>query len=274
MRIKVRHETRYTYSEPASSALQLLRMTPRPFDGQFVRRWRIEVDADARLDKDEDAYGNITHLIYVTGPVETVRIVINGEVDTADTSGIIRGTAERLPVRLFLRETPLTVASPAIREMATACLAAVEGDRLAALHRITSEIHRQMTFTIGATSTATSAAESFKSGAGVCQDFAHIFVAAARSLGVPARYVGGYYLRTDMVDQGAGHGWAEAHVDRIGWIGFDPAQGMCLTDRYVRVATGLDYLDASPVRGARFGGAEEALAVAIQIQQGRAIQQE
>ena len=105
MRIKVRHETRYTYDEPASDALQLLRLTPRPHEGQFVRRWRVAVDADSRLDRSEDAYGNITHLVFLHGPLTQATITIEGEVDTRDTNGFVRGAVERQPSRLFLRET-------------------------------------------------------------------------------------------------------------------------------------------------------------------------
>ena len=88
---------------------------------------------------------------------------------------------------------------------------------------------------------------------------------------MPARYVGGYFLRSDVIDQDAGHAWAEAYLDGIGWIAFDPAHGVCTTDRYCRVAIGLDYLDAAPVRGSRSGGGDEKLTVQVQVQQGRAI---
>ena len=84
----------------------------------------------------------------------------------------------------------------------------------------------------------------------MCQDFTHIFIAAARSLGIPARYVGGYFHRDDgVIEQDAGHAWAEAFVPELGWVGFDPANGICATDAHVRVAVGLDYLGAAPVRG-------------------------
>src|SRR5215470_10938605 len=103
---------------------------------------------------------------------------------------------------------------------------------------------------------------------GVCQDLAHIFIAAARSLKVPARYVGGYFCRADgVVQQEAGHAWAEAFVPDLGWIAFDPANGMCATDAHVRVAVGLDYLGAAPVRGTRYGGGSEQLTVAVQVDQ-------
>lgn len=272
MRIRVQHQTSYRYDNPAHSALQLLRLTPRSHEGQFVRRWRVEVDADARLNRGEDAYGNITHHVYIEGPIAAVMIQITGEIDTLDTHGVVRGAVERLPVRFYLRETPLTAPTPEIRAFARDCQHGGSGeDRIAVLHRITSELNQRMTFAIGATTTRTTAGDAFLARAGVCQDYAHIFCAAARSLGVPARYVSGYYLRSDSIFQDAGHGWAEAHVDGLGWVGFDPAQGLSVTDRYVRIAIGTDYLEASPVRGSQSGGGSEALQVQIQVAEGRTI---
>jgi transglutaminase-like putative cysteine protease len=271
VRIRVRHETSYTYGAPARSALQLLRMTPRSSNGHFVRRWRVEVDADARLDRDEDAYGNITHMVFIEGPVASARVTVEGEVDTADTTGIVRGTVERLPLPLYLRETLLTTMSPRLRELAETASGAVDGDALAALHRLMAEINGRMAFAIGTTTVATTADAALEAGRGVCQDFAHVFIAAARAQGVPARYVSGYYLRTDRPEQDAGHAWAEAHVAGLGWVGFDPVHGVCMTDRHVRVAVGADYLEAAPARGAQVGGADEVLAVKVNVVQARGL---
>ena len=94
------------------------------------------------------------------------------------------------------------------------------------------------------------------------------FAVFGHHLGVPARYVGGYFHRADGVtQQEAGHAWAEAHVPSVGWIAFDPANGICATDSHVRVAVGLDYLGAAPVRGTRYGGGAERLAVAVHVDQ-------
>jgi transglutaminase-like putative cysteine protease len=272
MRIRVRHETTYAYGEPVRSAVQMLRMTPRSNETQFVRQWRVSLDADARLDRGEDAFGNITHHAFVDGPYATLKILVEGEIDTTDAGGLVRGSVERLPHALFLRETALTAPTPAIRAMAREAVAAEGGDVLAGLHRINETLHRTMTFDTHATTAATSAAAAFEAKAGVCQDFAQIFIAAARSVGVPARYASGYFLRTDRVEQEAGHAWAEAFVPRLGWIAFDPAHGICATERHVRVAVGGDSHDATPIRGARQGGAGERLGVVIQVAPGRAIQ--
>ena len=271
MRLRIRHESSYDYAPSARYVVQTLRMMPRSYDGLFVRRWRVEVNADTRLEKGEDAYGNITHTLFMDGPVDAVRVTIDGEVDTVDTGGFIRGTRERMPVKLFMRDTRLTDASPAMNAHARDLLASQGGDKLATMHALMVGLHRDMRFEPGLTSTATPAAVAFEARHGVCQDFAHIFVACARAIGVPARYVGGYFLRSDVIDQDAGHAWAEAYLDGIGWIAFDPAHGVCTTDRYCRVAIGLDYLDAAPVRGSRSGGGDEKLTVQVQVQQGRAI---
>lgn len=271
MRIRISHETTYTYDAMVRGSLQLLRMTPRSSEMQFVRKWRVSIDADARLDRGEDAFGNITHMAFVDGPFDTLRILVEGEVDTTDTNGFVRGSVERLPDRLFLRETALTLATPALRAFASATIAAEGGNKLAGLHHINEAICETMTFVVGATTEATTAGDAFEKREGVCQDFAHIFVAAARAMGVPARYVSGYYLRSDRDDQEAGHAWAEAHLPGFGWLAFDPSHGVCATERYVRVAVGSDGNEAAPIRGARSGGQTEALAVAIKVEPGRQV---
>ncbi|MBV8971553.1 MAG: transglutaminase family protein, partial [Sphingomonadaceae bacterium] len=118
-----------------------------------------------------------------------------------------------------------------------------------------------MHFDAAATGPGTDAATAFGQRSGVCQDYAHIFCAAARGMGVPARYVSGHYVRADP--QPAAHAWAEALVPDLGWVGFDPANGISTTPGHVRVAVGLDYLDAAPVRGARRGGGTETLDVRV-----------
>src|SRR5262249_39239022 len=121
-----------------------------------------------------------------------------------------------------------------------------------------------------ATSAAPSAADAFKAGRGVSQDLAHIFIAIARAFGLPARYVAGYFRGDEGAMNGgheAGHAWAEAHVRDLGWVGFDPANGVCTTDQHVRVAVGLDYLGAAPVRGAHYGGGREDVAVKLNVTQ-------
>ena len=111
---------------------------------------------------------------------------------------------------------------------------------------------------------ATTAGEALRSGAGVCQDHSHVFISAARVLGIPARYVGGY-LWTGQPESEASHAWAEAYVEDLGWVGFDPSNRICPTEAYVRSSIGLDYAAAAPIRGVRRGNAAERLAVSISV---------
>lgn len=271
MRLKIRHETHYAYGKPATSAVQILRLTPRSHEGQFVRRWRVEIDADCRLDREDDAFGNITHTFTVDGPVREMKVIAEGEIDTDDRRGFIRGTVERFPLGFWLRDTTLTRVEPEIRRYAQDIAGGEGGDRLATLHALMAAVHRDFRFQPGETTASTTALEAFHQKSGVCQDLAHVFIACARALGIPARYAGGYYLRTDTEVQAAGHAWAEAHLSGLGWIGFDPANGVCITNRYARIAIGQDYLDAAPIRGARIGGDDEELSVMVEVRQGKAI---
>lgn len=271
MRIHVNHATVYKYDPPALGAIQILRLTPRNHDGQYVVSWRIDVSESCRLQAHEDAFGNLTHTFAVDGPISELRVLVEGEVETQDTSGIVRGSVERFHPTLFLRETELTGPDQPLRGFADSATATSE-DTLTKLHALMEALHQAMSFDPDPTQTSTTAREAFELRRGVCQDYAHIFTACARHLGIPSRYVSGY-LVGDGAEPGqraghqAGHAWSEAYVDGYGWIGFDAVNNLCPTEVYVRVAVGLDYLGAAPVRGNRYGGGEESLSVAIRVDQ-------
>jgi transglutaminase-like putative cysteine protease len=265
MRLRIFHETAYRYATPASRVVQNLRLTPRGHDGQFVANWRIDVDRDCRIDVATDPFGNTLHSFAVEGRLDSLTITAGGEVETQDLGGVLHGQVEPLPPDVFLRETGLTAAGPAIREFAETIAAAAGHDQIRFLHALMLGVRQHLRFDVDATDTRTSAVEAFAHGHGVCQDFAHVFCAAARHVDVPARYVTGYLYRAEHPEQAAGHAWAEAFVRDFGWIGFDPVNDICPTDTHVRLSVGLDHLGASPARGARYGGSDETLAVRVQI---------
>jgi transglutaminase-like putative cysteine protease len=196
-----------------------------------------------------------------------LRILAEGEIDTQDANGVVRGGIERFPASLYLRETPLTHADAAIADFATAARQAGGESTLSVLHTLLERIHEGIDYDdTSPTTSATTAAEAFALKRGVCQDFTHIFISAARSLAIPARYIGGHFFRADgAVVQEAAHAWAEAFVPDLGWVAFDAANGICATDAHVRVAVGLDYLGAAPTRGARYGGGDESLDVTVRV---------
>jgi transglutaminase-like putative cysteine protease len=267
MRVRVSHETIYRYETPPTGVIQTLRLTPRNHDGQYVVDWRIDVSADCRLDRQEDAFGNIAHAFTAGGPFSELTVTVDGVVETQDTNGVIRNAVERFPPSLYLRETPLTEPDAAILALASEVRADAGADTLTVLHALTARLHEEIAHDAVPTKVNTTAAEAYALKRGVCQDVTHVFIAAARSLGIPARYVGGHFHRPDATDQEAGHAWAEAYVENLGWVAFDATNAVCATEAHIRVAVGLDYLGAAPVRGTRYGGGSESMIVKIRVDQ-------
>ncbi|GGH25954.1 transglutaminase [Alsobacter metallidurans] len=268
MRIRVSQQTTYRYAPPAKSMIQTLRLTPRNHDGQFVVSWRIDVDVDSRLRQGEDAFGNTTHVLSVGGPIDQLVVSVEGVVQTQDHAGVVRGAVERFPESLYLRETDLTVATEAVQAFAQDAVAA-EGDPLGRMHALMSAVHARLEHRPEAPGPgqAASAAEAIEAAGADGAGLAHVFIASARSLGAPARFISGYLWTPDAgADAQAAHSWAEAHVPGFGWIGFDPQNNLCPTASYVRIAVGLDELGAAPVRGAHRGGGEHAPEVRLRIE--------
>jgi transglutaminase-like putative cysteine protease len=274
MLIEVRHVTSYRYGTPARYAIQSLRLTPPAFEGQEVLAWNVSAPG---LDKSiayYDGFGNLVHLATVGTLHDGLTIEASGVVETEDRCGIVRGLKESAPRRIFLRETPRTRPDKAIRDLARSVSGGSEpAETLDCLHGLMRAVRDAVEYEIGATHQNTTAAEALAAGKGVCQDHAHVFISASRLLAIPARYVCGYFLSGTIAPSEAHHAWAEAWVDGLGWVGFDAANGMCPTERYVRLACGLDAASASPVRGTQRGGENEDLDVKVEVEQQGAQQQ-
>ena len=270
MTITVEHMTRYRYAREATYSVLSLRMTPAPYDGQSILDWHVTVVPGGQSMAGEDSFGNPIQLLTVTVPHSEVVITARGTVEVEDRGGVVRGLPEPVPNAVYLRRTPLTMPNDSIRDI----VAATAGmERIKQLHAMMAAIRDRVEYRTGATGAHTTAAEALADGVGVCQDHAHIFISAARSAAIPARYVTGYLLMDDDVPVAdANHAWAEAHVEGLGWVGFDVANRICPTDRYVRMAAALDARYAAPIRGSRFGGDAEHLDVEVRVQQQNAQQ--
>jgi transglutaminase-like putative cysteine protease len=266
MHIRIRHRTSYRYTAPIEYAIQLLRLTPSEHAGQRVRRWNVYEVGRAGLPVCDDGYGNVVHLLTLNRAHQEAVVVAEGEVETIDTHGILRGAVERFPTGYYLRSTPAT--RPDERLVSLAEQVRSIRDPVDRLHRLMAATLASVRYDVGTTTVDTTAADALARGSGVCQDHAHILVACSRVLGHPARYVSGYMWSGETEGpHEAGHAWAEVHLDDLGWVGFDPANGLSPTEAYVRVAIGLDYRETAPVTGIWRGQAEESLAVAVQVQQ-------
>lgn len=266
MRLAVTHTTRYLFSEPVDHALQRIRLTPKRTQGQEIIRWDIAVEnAAVELEYDDQ---HCNHVLLVSAVAGTREVVVHcsGEVATTDQAGVIGRHSGHLPLWSFLGQTDLTRPGPKIRALARDCMSQGDTllDRLHALSRLVAE---RIAYQTGTTQVDTTGEEAAAAGSGVCQDHAHAFIGAARAMDVPARYVSGYLMMNDRIDQEATHAWAEAHVDGLGWVGFDVSNGISPDPRYIRVATGRDYRDAAPITGILFGAMRQDLHVAIAVEQ-------
>jgi transglutaminase-like putative cysteine protease len=266
MRMWISHEITHRYAPAARMLIQNLRLTPHGFDSQYVLSWRIAVDLDSALRPSEDAHGNVVSTFSHHGPpVESVTVTAAGEIETTDSAGVVRGAEERLPAEMYLRDSPLAHINGALRDFATGAASGAD-DPLDAMHRLMGEIHRVMTFDPYQTDEPDSAAEAFALRRGQARDFAHIFIACARFLDAPARFVNGYRAAEEAGGEPGAHCWAEAHAPRLGWVAFDPTACICADPRYVRVAVGFDARDGAFFRAAH-GMGEDAVESAVRVEQ-------
>lgn len=266
MKLRVEHRTVYRYEPAVRLVVQTLRLRPSEFDGQRVLEWRIDAGGHCVDDGYVDGAGNCIHMLTAHGPVEILELVSTGVVEVADRAGMLRGLREVLHPLAWLRAGPRTAPAPAIEAFARAAMAGIGTDRLEQGHALAAAVADAVRYTAGTSDAGTSAAEALEAGTGVCQDQAHVLVAAARSLGIPARYVTGYLNPgSDIIGAEATHAWAELHLGAYGWIGFDPANRQCPTADYARLACGIDAVDAAPVRGTALGRAREVLDVEVHV---------
>jgi len=265
MRIQVRHVTRYRYELPTHYSVQRLHLTPLDHDGQTVLDWSIDLPDGTRSLVYADAFGNQVTLATLAREHQEIEIVAHGQVQRSDTAGIVRGARSPLPNPIYLRQTEATMPSEAILGLA-ATLKQKPG--LDGLHWLMGELRQRMDYELGSTDAHTTAAEALEAGRGVCQDHTQAFLSVARAAGVAARYVSGYLLIEGETTASASHAWAEALAPDLGWVGFDVANLVCPTERYVRVASGLDARGVAPVRGTRRGGGGERLEVEVEVEEG------
>jgi len=264
MRLSISHATHYRFDTPPAYGLQQLRLTPKSNAGQTVLNWSLDIDGAVTQAIYDDEHNNKTYLVALEEGVDEIIITSRGTLDMADQGGVVGVHGGFAPLWLFLRDTPLTKIGPNIKRLAKTLPATpAVGD----FHALSKQIAGEVAYTIGSTEATTTAEEALCLKHGVCQDHAHIFIAASREAGHPARYVSGYLMMDDRIHQDATHAWAEVWIESLGWTGFDVSNGISPDVRYVRLATGLDYAQAAPISGMTIGGSGETIDVDVQVQQ-------
>ena len=262
MILSVQHVTTYHYAAPVRGVVQSHRLCPSVFDGQKTLAWQVMVSDGIRGGSFRDGAGDWIETWAVRGPVDAISVAVQGQVETADLSGLLKGHRENVPPEAYLRDTEATRADGAIAALATDAGGTEPLDRA---HRLSGAVSKAVVWRPGTTWSRTSAAQALAQGEGVCQDHAQVLIAAARLGDIPARYVTGYLMATGASGEAA-HAWAELWIKGLGWIGFDPANECCPDDRYIRLGSGYDAQDAAMIRGVSRGSGAEKLDVTVAVQ--------
>jgi transglutaminase-like putative cysteine protease len=287
MEYTVEHETIYEYPRSVTESYTVVHLQPRTNLRQYCTGYVLDVTPSARVFTYVDRFGNdVQHFAIVPEHTE-LRIVARSNVVTlaANGNGPTRGVRAadldadpHLPeLAEFRGSTPYVRVDDTVAGLARE-IDAPDDDLAAYFLAAGSYLHRNFSYRPGVTDVRTTVADVIAARAGVCQDFAHVLIALARSRGIPARYASGYIFRgvAGTLGADASHAWAEAYLPPFGWVGFDPTNERLVDDGFVLVALGRDYGDVSPTRGL-YRGAEAAtlsVAVAVGAAAGDAVDQE
>jgi len=264
VKLEIVHSTRYRYSAPIAETVMEVRLRPMDGNGQRCVDFRLELSHGVKPHTYVDGYGNHVHYFNLVRPHSGLSVISRSTVETGlDPEG---EPGEEL-VQDFLRFRSPVKDVEGVRELARRHAIADQSSPAAAeqaLDELTTSISREFTYDQKVTNVYSAVDDVLALRAGVCQDFAHLFIAVARAMGVPARYVSGYiHLRGDKTSFTASHAWAEAWVTGRGWIGFDATHPVRTTPHHVRLAVGRDYTDAAPTRGIYVGSANSTMTISV-----------
>jgi transglutaminase-like putative cysteine protease len=286
--LRVRHDTVYHYGAPVELTHHLACLLPRETPWQQVRGWRLQISprpALWALDEppaqalSRDPWGN-GRLLFEHHEVHE-RLCVSSSFEAglrapplprlwAESSPPWEQVAETLRYRSGnapLEAAEFALASPLAKPDAAlaafARRAFLPGQPLAAsAQALMSQIHREFRYLPMSTDVGTRADQVLALGQGVCQDFAHLMIAACRSLGLAARYVSGYLLtlpppgQPRLIGADASHAWVQVWCPQQGWLALDPTNNVAAALDHVTLAWGRDYADVAPLRGVIRGGGQ------------------
>ena len=278
------HCTQYNYSSPVHHSTHNFKLQPVEDYLQEVVSTRFSVSAEGERIHYEDVFGN--HCIHYSINSAYTQLVITAQSRVRiyanppdDLSLSKRQSSIPLVWMPWQRQMmtpyllPLELAETELQELTDYAMSFVKRNDynvMETLRDINISIYRDYRYIQGITSLNTTPFEVYTKRAGVCQDFANLFICLARLLSIPARYQMGYiYTGTDYdnkIQSEASHAWVEIYIPYIGWRGFDPTNGCMAEQNHIRVACGRNYRDATPTAGTIFkGGGNETLVVDVKI---------
>ncbi|MCU1499538.1 MAG: uncharacterized protein JWM47_3491 [Acidimicrobiales bacterium] len=274
-RLQITHTTRYKYDAPVAQSYNEARLEPRSDRLQTVLSSRVEVEPATRVVRHVDYWGTVVHHFDIQVPhtelVVTGRTTIETAANPADPGDIsweeLRSVAMRDRFEELLVSTPTVTGNEELATVA-AEIAAASATPAAAAEAASAWVNERLDYRSGTTGVRTTALQVLETGAGVCQDFAHVTLALLRAMGIPSWYVSGYLhpRKEAPVDEplvGESHAWVAAFTGTV-WP-LDPTSGNPVAERHVRVAAGRDYSDVSPFRGIYAGHAKSDLDVTVEL---------
>ena len=263
MKIKVKHQTSYHFNLTVPRLIQSVKLYPSKCKNQRIINWNINSDKGDIIESHQDSLGHRIFNIFNRDFKGRQIIKSEGVIETKDYSGVLKGLNEKVNPLCFLRHTKLT---EPCRKIFNLSKKIKNNDLIEFCHKLNLIVSQSIKYVTGSTSSNTSAQKSIEQGEGVCQDFAHILISLARSNNIPARYINGFLLEDINSNENFTHAWVELYVKDFGWIGFDPSHKKCIDENYIRISCGMDFLDASTIKGVKTNYAgEENLNVKISV---------
>ena len=281
VRYNIKHVSSYQYENPAQRCVMWLCLEPRTDFDQTLRSFKATTEPASSLSAETDPFGNTKHVITLNLQHAALEIVTDSQVETVargqpplrigyDGWDEIESWADSFEHWDFTHESAMTGYSPALQSFVEKHDIKRGADPLESLFGLSEVLFRKLVYQSGITNVSSTVDHIIETGKGVCQDYAHLMIAIARSWGIPSRYVSGYMHVTGLADEQVPetqtHAWVECLLPGLGWIGFDPTNHTLADERHIRIAVGRDYLDVSPTRGVIIDGGPSMLTAVVKMQ--------
>lgn len=268
MKLRIEHTTTFTYQESISERYTEMRLRPLDGSGQRCLRFKLFTEPAGEVMQYTDRYGNAVQHFDTLQSHDRVIVRASSDVHLSQTFADYHRDLSPLEKFDYLAQGLYTTANDEIRSLGSSN---VQGDATTTVLALMHALRDSVQYETGITDVKTTAAEALSLRRGVCQDFAHIMLAACRSINIPARYVSGYLYNPEanvslgMNDNAASHAWIDAFVNNSAWLSVDPTHNCLQNTNYVRLAVGRDYSDVPPTRGIYKGQAQESLTVRVVV---------
>ena len=277
MRYTIAHRTRYYYPVPVHDSHTIVHLQPRSDTSQYCTRYELSVSPRTRVFSYADRFGNDVQHFAILPEHAMLEVIARSQVVTARGAptappplprSLVDADPQRDELFDYLNGSRYITFGNGLGAFADQVgRPGPDDDIVAWLEHASHTLHHEFAYDKTTTSVHATVEESVRLRAGVCQDFAHVLIALCRRAGIPARYVSGYIAGGgETLGAEASHAWVEAYLGPRGWIGIDPTNDTWIGDSFVRIATGRDYRDVSPVRGVFTGASSSIMSVDVAVE--------